>query len=344
MATFGVFDWIDRNRELSIEQLYQDRLGLLRQADTLGYDIYHLAEHHGTPLGLAPSPNLFLSAATQVTRRIRLCPLVNVLPLRHPLRLLEEFAMLDQLSGGRLEIGVGKGSTPYELTQSGVDLEQAPKLFGESLEVIRRGLEGPRLDWSGEHYDAISIEQAVTTQQRPHPPMWYPTTNPDSVPRLAAEGFNTIFSFGFISPPVEEIMEKREEYFARIAELATPPVAGAGAEEPRFGVLRHVHIADTDEQALEQAIPALESHYEGFIKLWKDHGNTRIPWSRDFRELNEQGLVIIGSPENVATRVHGLLDDTGANHMACAFAFGTLPTAAAGRSMELFAKHVMTAG
>ncbi|HYK29401.1 MAG TPA: LLM class flavin-dependent oxidoreductase, partial [Streptosporangiaceae bacterium] len=114
-TTFGLFDWIDSDGERDAAQLYRERLDLLVDAESNGFDIYHVAEHHGTPLGLVPSPNVFLAAAAMRTTRIRLCPLVYVLPLYQPERLAEEIAMLDQLSGGRLEIGFGRGGNPYEL-------------------------------------------------------------------------------------------------------------------------------------------------------------------------------------------------------------------------------------
>ena len=107
-VTFGLFDWIDRNKA-PLQQLYEERFQLLEAADAAGFFCYHLAEHHATPLGMAPSPALFLTAAAQRTQRIRLGPLVYLLPLYDPLRLIEEVCMLDQLSGGRLDLGVGRG-------------------------------------------------------------------------------------------------------------------------------------------------------------------------------------------------------------------------------------------
>jgi alkanesulfonate monooxygenase SsuD/methylene tetrahydromethanopterin reductase-like flavin-dependent oxidoreductase (luciferase family) len=108
---FGLFDWIDRGTA-PLTQLYEDRLQLLEAADSAGLFCYHLAEHHATPLGMAPSPALFLTAARQRIQRIRLGPLVYLLPLYDPLRLIEEVSMLDQLSGGRLELGIGRGVSP----------------------------------------------------------------------------------------------------------------------------------------------------------------------------------------------------------------------------------------
>src|SRR5262250_1193190 len=142
-VTFGLFDWIDRGTA-PLHQLYE-------AADAAGFVGYHLAEHHATPLGMAPSPALFLTAAAQRTRRMRLGPLVYLLPLYHPLRLIEEVCMLDHLSGGRLDLGIGRGVSPYELGYFGVDAAQSRARFHETLAILMAGLTHPRLTFEGEH-------------------------------------------------------------------------------------------------------------------------------------------------------------------------------------------------
>src|SRR5262247_3625688 len=134
-VAFGLFDWVDR-RDAPLGQIYEDRLQLLESADAAGFFCYHVAEHHATPLGMAPSPGLFLAAAAQRTRRIRLGPLVYLLPLYEPLRLIEEICMLDHLSGGRFELGVGRGVSPYELGAYGRDPSRSRAMFEEALAVI----------------------------------------------------------------------------------------------------------------------------------------------------------------------------------------------------------------
>ena len=135
----GIFDHLDDSgRPLSVH--YEERLKLGERYDAAGFHAYHLAEHHATPLGTAPSPNIFLAALAQRTRRLRLGPMVYCLPLYHPLRLFEEICMLDQLSGGRLEFGVGRGISPIEAGYFGVDADEARDIFDESLDLIRRAL------------------------------------------------------------------------------------------------------------------------------------------------------------------------------------------------------------
>ena len=126
-VSFGLFDWVDRG-ETPLQQLYEERLQLLEVADTAGFFCYHLAEHHATPLGMAPSPALFLTAVAQRTR-LRVGPLVYLLPLYNPLRLIEEVCMLDHISGGRLELDRRSSAEPRAARRSGhVDRLPLPRL------------------------------------------------------------------------------------------------------------------------------------------------------------------------------------------------------------------------
>src|SRR5437763_8486733 len=116
---FGLFDWLDdTGRDLG--ETYEQRLGMLELADAAGFHCDHVAEHHQTPLSNLPSPNLFLAAASQRTKHIRLATLAYLLPFYQPLRLMEEIAMMDQLSGGRLEVGLSRGASQFEMASYGV--------------------------------------------------------------------------------------------------------------------------------------------------------------------------------------------------------------------------------
>src|SRR6201747_3054248 len=130
---FGIFDHLDRN-SLPLAVYYEERLKLTEAYDKAGFYSYHLAEHHFPPLGMAPSPNVFLASIAQRTKRLRFGPLVYALPLHHPLRVLEEICMLDHLSGGRLDVGFGRGSVPYEIAYYAQDVAQREKIYRERLE------------------------------------------------------------------------------------------------------------------------------------------------------------------------------------------------------------------
>ncbi len=135
----GIFDHLDR-RDMPLADFYEHRLRLLEKYDAAGFYSYHLAEHHATPLGLAPVPGLFLAAATQRTRRIRLGPCVYCLPLYNPLRLIEEVCMLDHLSRGRFDFGVGRGIVPYEMAFFDLHHLETEDIYRETLEIVLQGL------------------------------------------------------------------------------------------------------------------------------------------------------------------------------------------------------------
>ena len=122
----GVFDHMDR-AGADLGRQFEERLKLIELYDRAGFHAYHLAEHHATPLGMAPSPSVFLAAVAQRTKRLRFGPLVYTVNLYHPLRLIDEICMLDQMSGGRLELGIGRGISPYEVGYYGVDPATGPE-------------------------------------------------------------------------------------------------------------------------------------------------------------------------------------------------------------------------
>src|SRR5205085_7653491 len=132
---FGIFDYIDDRGEI-LQKTYDDRLALLQAAEAAGFYGYHLTEHHATPLSMTPSPSIFLAAAARATQHIRLGTLLYLLPLYHPLRLLEELCMIDHLSGGRLDVGVGRGIWPMEFEAYGGDFWWVSTVFEHALSVI----------------------------------------------------------------------------------------------------------------------------------------------------------------------------------------------------------------
>ena len=188
---FGVFDHLDRS-DLPLDEFYEARLKLIESYDTSGFYAYHLAEHHFTPLGMAPSPSLFLSAIAQRTRRLRFGPLVYALPLHHPLRLIEEICMLDQLSGGRLEIGFGRGSSPVEISLYGQQPDKAPEMYAEALEIILQGLKKGIVNFAGRFFTVEGVPLVLEPLQKPHPPIWYGVHSVESSERAARNALNAV--------------------------------------------------------------------------------------------------------------------------------------------------------
>ena len=134
---FGVFDQNDRSGH-PLQEQYSNRLRLAEHYDRLGFHCFHMSEHHGTTLSMTPSPSVWMAALSQRTRRIRLCPLVYLLPTYNPARLYEEICMLDHLSGGRFEFGVGRGASPHELDALGLESAAAARMYAEAFETLQR--------------------------------------------------------------------------------------------------------------------------------------------------------------------------------------------------------------
>jgi alkanesulfonate monooxygenase SsuD/methylene tetrahydromethanopterin reductase-like flavin-dependent oxidoreductase (luciferase family) len=337
-VAFGVFDWIDRGKT-PLRQLYEERLQLLEVADAAGFFCYHLAEHHATPLGMAPSPALFLTAAAQRTQRIRLGPLVYLLPLYHPLRLIEEVCMLDQLSGGRLELGIGRGVSPYELGYFGVDAADTREIFNETLAVLLAGLTHERLTFEGKHYRYHDVPMELHPLQQPYPPLWYPTHNPESVGYTAAHGYN----FAGIGPAahVRQLVETYRKTWE--AHRHEPGRLNGHVAVPKVGVMRQVFVADTDNDALTAARAAHKDWFHSITKLWHEHDDHSVDGIFTWETAVQHETVIFGSPARVREQMAQLLEVSGCNYVICSFAWGTFTHEQTLRSLRLFAEEVMPA-
>jgi alkanesulfonate monooxygenase SsuD/methylene tetrahydromethanopterin reductase-like flavin-dependent oxidoreductase (luciferase family) len=337
-VAFGVFDWIDRGK-VPLHQLYAQRLQLLEVADAAGFFCYHLAEHHATPLGMAPSPALFLTAAAQRTRRIRLGPLVYLLPLYNPLRLIEEVCMLDHLSGGRLDLGIGRGVSPYELGYFGVAAADTRAIFTEALAVLVAGMTHERLTFEGQHYQYHDVPMELRPMQQPYPPLWYPTHNPESIEYVARHGYN----FAAIGPAahVRQLVDTYWQTWQ--AHRQEPGRLNSHVAAPKVGVMRQVFVADTDTEALAATRAAHADWYRSITKLWHDHNDHSVDGFFAWEPAVQSQTVIFGSPARVRAQMTQLLEETGCNYAICSFAWGTFPHEQTLHSLRLFAEEVMPA-
>jgi len=327
-AAFGIFDHVDRGDE-PIGTLYEQRFKLVEAADAGGFRSYHVAEHHATPLGMAPSPSVYLAAVAQRTRRLRFGPLVYLLPLYTPLRLIEEICMLDQLSGGRLELGVGRGISPYELAYSGVDFLAAQEIYEESLEIILTGLRGGRLTHHGRHYTYRGVPMELEPVQKPHPPLWQGVVRADGAADAARRGVNIVSTL-----PGPALRTLVEAYFE-----AHKPMPGA--PEPLVGMQRSLFVADTDAEALKLARPAYARWYASLTQLWRQFNTVPVRFADTLDRAIEQDTAIVGSPATVRAEVERHLAATGCNYVVGRFLYGNPPFEAALRSVELFAREVI---
>ena len=235
---FGIFDHID-DAGVPLGQLYADRLTIAEAYDRAGFYGYHVAEHHTTPLGAAASPALIFAALAQRTRQLRFGPLVYLLPFYHPLRLIEEVCMLDQMSGGRFQLGVGRGVSMYETAAYGLDFAKTQAMYHEAFQVLLKGLTSDELTFDGEFYKFDKLPMILKPVQKPHPPLWYGVTLPGNAAWPAENNVN-IVALGLRDNTSAIIKAYRE----------TRAKHGLDPDGTLIGVSRHVVVADTDEAAL----------------------------------------------------------------------------------------------
>jgi alkanesulfonate monooxygenase SsuD/methylene tetrahydromethanopterin reductase-like flavin-dependent oxidoreductase (luciferase family) len=278
---------------------------------------------------------VLLAAMAQRTTRLKFGPLVYLLPIHHPLRLIEEVAMLDSLSNGRLQLGVGRGASLIEMGFYGVEMDDQRALFEESLAVLLKGLTSDELTHEGAHYSFDRVPMRVKPVQQPHPPLWYGAGSPDSIKWAAREGINIVtLAYG-----------ERVRMVTDIYRQAWAETGRAEAEMPLVGISRHIVVAETDEEALAIARPAYLGWRDSFAQLWIERGYPRplteaYPDSWD--ELQARGNCCAGSPATVRAFVETEVA-RGVNYMVGWFAFGGMRVAEVTRSAELFSAEVMPA-
>ena len=330
---FGVFDHVDEC-DVPLEQQFEERLKLVEAYDRFNFYAYHVAEHHGTPLGLAPSPGILLSAVAQRTKRLRLGPLVYSLPLYHPIRLIEEICMLDQLSGGRLDLGVGRGVSPIEVGFYGVDAKAGPRQFPEALQLIKKGLTSDKLSFSGDFYAFEDVPMVLHPLQKPHPPLWYGVTAPESTHWAALENAHMVTLL-----PTDGARAVIDRYKTEWASF------GKSAEDlPIMGVMRLVVLADTDAEALSTAHRAYVSWLGHMSLLWDQHGMEfplRLP--PEIGPMLEVGAAFAGTASGFRDFIAENVEAIGANYLSCDVAFGDMTFDEAMRTTELIGREVMPA-
>lgn len=331
---FGIFDSFDLG-ESSPGQVIASRLDFAVAAEAAGIGHYHVTEHHGTPLSVCPSPNLFLAALSQRTTTMRMGALVHVLPAYEPLRLAEEIAILDQLSHGRLDVGVGSGISPYELAYFGVDAEQARDRYAETLAAVTAALATGRLTHRGVLLRDYDVELSVGTVQRPHPPLWYASSNTRSAEWAAANDVNFVgkWNGGSFAPAAQA-------YWQTWLERQEEP---AGQPPPRVGIAAHVCIGATDADAVERFRKAGAIHFGHLLSLWHKNGNHAFDFMADLDAGMKSGSALVGSAQTVRDLLSEQVRQAPVNYFEATLAFGDLTAEEAHANLAAFAETVMPA-
>ncbi len=317
-------------------EFYRRMYQQMELLDQLGYDDLWVTEHHFHNYGgMVPDPATFLASVAGRTQRIHLGTAIVVLPLRNPLQVAESYAMVDVISNGRLEFGVGRGSSGPEFTGFGMDPSDSAVRMKEGMEIIRRGWQGERVCFQGEVFKVDGVEVLPPTVQRPHPPIWVAANRSDDTFRWAGtNGFNLMTLPPSYPPPVlrEQIDRYRDALAAAGHDPATREVLG------KF----HIYVAETDDQAEDEAAIYLENY--GAVSRGRSNVETAVRRDRaQFRERLESGLLIAGTPKRCIEAIQTWQDRLGLTTVSGTFYFGGMPQELALKNIRMFAKEVMPA-
>jgi alkanesulfonate monooxygenase SsuD/methylene tetrahydromethanopterin reductase-like flavin-dependent oxidoreductase (luciferase family) len=279
----------------------------------------------------------------RATKRMRLGPLVYLLPLYSPLRLIEEISMLDHLSNGRLEVGIGRGVSPFELKYHKVEHEDSRDIFIDAYKCLSAGLTTDALSYSGPYYKYDDVPIALRPLQRPYPAFWYGSSNTIGSTWAGEQGMHFV-SLG-PTPFARTNIDAFREALAKRGGPAHPKAEFPGGVA--IGVQRHVFVADTDAEAVRFAKPAMELHLAQLNWLRDRHGVTgltsrlNVPRGATFEDCVADGSVIAGTPERVYEVLEGQVKELGVNYLLTYLFLGNMTLPDALRSLALFSTEVM---
>jgi natural product biosynthesis luciferase-like monooxygenase protein len=345
---FGVLHFFEHPAGGKTErQIIAEQLDCLRAADEMGFDSIWAPEHHSTEYGFCASPMVTLAAVASATKRIRLGSGVVVLPFNDPIRVAEEGAMIDVMSDGRLELGVGRGFQPIEFHGLGVDQSKSREIFDEALEVIVRAWTEERMSFKGEHFDIAQHSVRPKPLQKPHPPIWIAGITDPTFALAGSRGFNLLCSLlhGFRSDHLAQLIG---DYRSALRKKGHDP------DHREIGALCMVYCADSTERARQEfggpvmwyyrnmshyvAPPTTQKPAKGYEHYPEIRRSTRtVEWD----ELLDSGALVCGNPESCIRQIEKLQSKYGFTQMLCWTRLSGLDNRKVLGSMELMQRHVI---
>ena len=321
---FGLFIIGDDDPELQLDLkgYYERMLEQVRWGESLGYECFWFGEHHFDFHGVIPSPTVLMSAAATCTSTIRLGVAVALLPYRDPILTAEEYAMIDVLSGGRLDFGVGRG-TPPELVGFGVKEDNRDRLV-ESLEVVEMAWREGRVSYQGQFHHIDDVSLNVQPVQRPLPPVYFAALSQGSY-QVAGERGYPILGIPFASgKDMAEVKRKVDFYKETLSQNGHDPAT------LDVGQTIHTHVAESDAAARRRARPAMSRYYEA----------RKSVRPRGYDELDQQRMLMVGGPARCIEQIQEIAD-TGANYVIFSMNFAGLDQKSILESMAMMAEEVL---
>ncbi|MFT5172809.1 MAG: alkanesulfonate monooxygenase SsuD [Gammaproteobacteria bacterium] len=337
---FGIFNLLQhRDRSKPPQEVIAEALQHVQLAEQLGFSRAWFAEHHFSNYSLCPSPLIFCNQVAATTKTIRIGCAVLILPLHAPARVIAEIALVDVLSGGRLDVGVGSGYQHYEFERLGADISNNKAAFNEMLDMIDQGLREPHFSYSGSMFEQPQTAINVRPMQTPRPPIWLAGADPNSHRRCARDGFIPFISGGLESP--QRIRAMRDQVEQCYVEEGKDP-----ASIP-LGVLRFVCVSD-DKAVLDRYVDG--ARFQKRIAMSLRHrretmvddymvAESPFPNEPSLQQVAEN--IVVGNAAQVAERLCQEIELYGPRHMNIYFAVGDVPSAAVMTSIEQFATKVV---
>jgi alkanesulfonate monooxygenase SsuD/methylene tetrahydromethanopterin reductase-like flavin-dependent oxidoreductase (luciferase family) len=347
---FGTYYFLQAPPGRTDADILREEVSQMVLSEDLGFDSVWLTEHHYADYGLSSAPTALLATVAARTERVRLGTAVYVIPFHHPLRLAEETATLDILSGGRLIVGLGRGNRPMEFYGHGVPQQQSRDRMEEGVDVLLQAWTQERVDYAGTYWQIHDVPVYPKPLQQPHPPLAFAVTSPETIAWTARQGYGMLSSG--LGTPLPQTVKNRDAYVQGLRDngfnqTQIDDLLG------RWVVTKHVYVAPTDAEAQAEAHAPEMWYRDAFIRsLSADHLHdlhqsvydganamlTRLR-SQTWEDLLQSALVI-GSPDTVAGKIRDL-EQVGVGEVVCWMNFGGLAPEKVRRSMRLFAEEVM---
>jgi len=300
-------------------------------SEGLGFDSVWGNEHHFRAYGgFLPSMPVFLSAIAQRTSTLRLGTSVVVLPLHHPIELAEQLAMVDLMSNGRLEVGVGRGNTALDFRALGISTDEALDRTTEGLELLTKAWGQEPFSHHGKHFHIDDVDVWPKPRQQPHPPLWMACSRTPASFEWAGRGGYGLLTIGHVNS-IDRLAELTASYRQAWA------AAGRDPSACRIATFFNVVVAETSRQARDLARGMLIR----FNALGHGVPTTREYENDDIDALIDDDRVVAGDPAECAAALARVQDRVGLTDAGCKFVFGGISREDAQRSMRLFAEQVI---
>ena len=313
---------------------YQQILEQIELAEELGWECFMFNEHHFLGYGgLVANPAVLLAAAAARTTRIRLGPCIAILSLRHPLQSAEDYAMVDAVSGGRLEFGIGSGNTPLDYQVFDIAREEGQERMEEALEIILKAWRNERFKHEGKFWRFQEITLYPRPVQQPHPPVWVAGTSAATLEWAGRRGYD-IMTVGHPHPP-EKVRPGVEAWKKALIENGIDP------KNRRCQFHARTHVNESAERAREAAMPAI-TRYDAISRIGR---RSAMPETDhyDWEGMLATGRNLYGDPDQCVKIIHNAMRHYYFNILTTTFNFGGIPHDQITKSMRLFAKEVMPA-